>query len=368
MIDSLDVSYGDMWGSYEGPAHPAPIPSALAARRHAAGMSYAVLLSSRERPLAMAERWPRGRWRLYLFDDASRRARMIDFEPLGTDKLLGVRNTRLTTSDEQGHEAGSESGEGRSPVRVPHCHAPAFGDWHVFAPFLAQQGHEPAATVVLNDMSVEEGAGPLRPTGIERLFVPGPRDTPDGPAVVEPADAGMLRITSGRLAVTDPGYVSDPRTVAVPPGEYPVTLSLLRTARSVEVAAARVTFLDTPPHAWEMTLRPDEDPGLLGEGEFYGVDTGTVAFMDATREVDDETLDDEVFDPLSYVDRPSVELPGTGTEPNLIAFTAGWGDGSYPVWTGRTEDGQAACVVVDFRLCPTDQETDTPGGTGPSPA
>ncbi|MGA5286239.1 DUF4241 domain-containing protein [Streptomyces pseudogriseolus] len=375
MIDSLDVSYGDMWGSYEGPAHPAPMPSALAARRHAAGMSYAVLLSSRERPLAMVERWPRGRWRLYLFDDASRRVRMIDFEPLGTDKLLEVRNTRLKASDEQGDEAGAESGEGRSPARVPHCPAPAFGDWQVFVPFLAQQGHEPAATVVLNDVSVEEGAGPLRPTGIERLLAPGPRDTLDGPAVVELADAGMLRITSGQLAVTDPGFLSDPRIVAVPPGEYPVTLSLLRTARSVEVAAARVTFLDTPPHAWKMTLRSDEDPGLLGEGEFYGVgvDSGTVAFMDATRAVDDEMLDDEVLDeqvfaPLSFVDRSSVELPGSEGGPNLVAFSAGRGDGSYPVWTGRTEEGQAVCAVVDFRLHPTDQEMETSGGTGPSPA
>ncbi|MDT6983653.1 DUF4241 domain-containing protein [Streptomyces lusitanus] len=372
MIDSLDVSYGDMWGSHQGPTHPDPMPSALAARRHAAGMPYAVLLSSGERPLALIERWPRGRWRLYLFDDASRRARMIDFVPLGTDKLLGVRNTRLTSSDEQGDEAGSESGEGRSRERIPHCLVPEFGDWRVFAPFLAQQGHEPAADAVLNDVSVEEGAGPLRPTGVERLFVPGSRDTPDGPAAVELGDAGMLRITSGQLAVTDPGFVSNPRTVAVPPGEYPVTLSLLRTARSVEVAAARVTFHDAPPHAWEMALRPDEDPGLLGEGEFYGVgvDSGTVAFMDAIRAVDDEMLDDEVLDeqvfvPLSFVDRPSVELPGTGTGPNLVAFTAGRGDGSYPVWIGRTEDGQAACVVVDFRLHPTDRKQ---GDTGPSPA
>ncbi|MFI1960597.1 DUF4241 domain-containing protein [Streptomyces althioticus] len=359
MIDRLDVSYGDMWGSHEGPTHPDPIPSALAARRHAAGMSYAVLLSSRERPLGMVERWPRGRWRVYLFDDASRRAQMIDFEPFGTDRLLASRNTPLTEGDRE-----TLTVEGLS------CPAPDFGDWQVFAPFLAQQGHEPAVTVVLNDVSVHEGAGPLRPTNIERLFVPGPRDTPDGPAVVELGDAGPLRITSGRLAVSDPGWVAGPRTVAVPPGEYPVTLSLLRATHEIRVAAAKVTFSDAPTHAWEMTLRPDEDPELLGEGEFYGVgvDTGTVAFMDATRTVDEEGLDEDVFLPLSSVDRPSVELPGTETEPNLIAFSAGWGDGSYPVWTGRTEDGQAACVVVDFRLYPADQEMETPGGTGPSPA
>ncbi|WSB88996.1 DUF4241 domain-containing protein [Streptomyces cellulosae] len=359
MIDSLDVSYGNMWGSHEGPTHPNPIPSALAARRHAAGMSYAVLLSLRERPLAMVERWPRGRWRVYLFDDASRRAQMIDFEPFGTGKLVVFRNTRLT-----------EGGQETLSVEGLCCPAAEFGDWQVFASFLAQQDHELAPTVVLNDVSVGEGAGPLRPTGIEQLFLPGPRDTPDGPATVELGDAGAVRITSGQLVVSDPGWVIDPRTVAVPPGEYPVTLALLRRTPWLTVAAAKVTFMDTPSHTWEMVLRPDEDPELLGEGEFYGVgvDTGTVAFMDATRTVDEEGLDEEVFGPLSFVDRPSVELPGTDTEPNLIALSAGWGDGSYPVWIGRTEDGQAACVVVDFRLYPTDQEMTAPGGTGPSPA
>ncbi|MGA5443317.1 DUF4241 domain-containing protein [Streptomyces griseoincarnatus] len=358
-IDSLDVSYGDMWGSHEGPTHPNPIPNALAARRHEAGMSYAVLLSSRERPLAMVERWPRGMWRVYLFDDASRRVQMIDFKPFGTGMLLAHRNTRLTGGDKE-----------TSTVEALSCPAPEFGDWQVFAPFLAQQGHEPAPTVVLNDVSVDEGAGPLRPTGIEQLFVPGPRDTPDGPAVVELGDAGAVRITSGRLAVSDPGWVSEPRTVAVPPGEYPVTLALLRRTPWLRVAAAKVTLLDAPPHAWEMALRPDEDPELLGEGEFYGVgvDTGTVAFMDATRTVSEEALDEEVFHPLSFDDRPGVELPGTETEPNLIAFSAGWGDGSYPVWIGRTEDGQAGCVVVDLRLYPSDEEKQVPGGPGPSPA
>ncbi|MFJ4058827.1 DUF4241 domain-containing protein [Streptomyces albogriseolus] len=359
MIDSLDVSYGDLWGSHEGPDHPDPIPSALAARRHAAGMPYAVLLSSRERPLAMAERWPRGMWRVYLFDDAARRTRMIDFKPIGTGMLLAHRNTRLTEGDAE-----------PTAVEKISCPAPEFGDWQVFAPFLAQQGHEPATTVVLNDVSVDEGAGPLRATDIEHLFRPGARDTPDGPAVLELGDAGLLRITSGRLAVSDPGWVSDPRTVAVPPGEYPVTLSLLRRTPWLTVAAAKVTLLDTPPHAWEMALRPDEDPELLGEGQFYGVgvDTGTVAFMDATRTVDEEGLDEEVFLPLSLADRPSVELPGTQTGPNLIAFSAGWGDGSYPVWIGRTEDGQVGCVVVDFRLFPSDEEKHLPGGTGPAPA
>lgn len=401
IFDGLDVSYGNTWGSEQGTTHPVPLSRAVAARRHAAGMDYAVLLSSRERPLALVERWPRGKWRVYLFDDRSWRTQMIDLRPHGTGMLLAHRNVRWRFADErelsswkwsfQQTTTVSADGQvevrsefagpkvaptepllqasGRSdvdPEQVPVrrfpapvedflCRAPEFGDWQVFVPFLAQQGHEPATAVVLSDASVDEGPGPLRATGIEQLFSPGPCDTPDGPAVVEPVHAGLLRITSGRLAVSDPGWIGeDLRTVDVPPGEFPVTLSLLRTARGDGVAAARVTILDVPPQGWEMALRPDEDLGLLGAGEFYGVgvDTGTAAFMDATRTVSEDTVDEDVFMPLDS--RFTVELPGTQAEPNLIAFRAGRGDGAYPVWIGRTGDGQVGCVVVDFQLHPAD--------------
>ncbi|MFI0896848.1 DUF4241 domain-containing protein [Streptomyces sp. NPDC020983] len=385
IFDSLDVSYGDMWGSQQGTAHSDPMPRAVAARRHAAGTDYAVLLSARERPLALAEYWPRRMWRLYLFDDRSWRVQMIDLKQHGTGMLLAHRNTRWQFSGEQEHaswkwdvqETTTVSADGQVEVRsefagpgasVPEgvpvrrfaaplesflCPAPEFGEWQVFAPFLAQQGHEPAAALVLSDVPVDEGAGPLRAAGIEQLFRPGVHDTPNGQAAVEPVDAGLLRITSGRLAVSDPGWVGeDPRTVAVPRGDFPVTLSLVRTPHATEVAAARVTFVDVPPRAWEMALRPDEDLGLLGGGQFYGVgvDTGTAAFLDATRTVDEDRLDEDVFVPLDS--RFAVELPGTRSGPNLIAFRAGRGDGAYPVWIGRTDDGQVGCVVVDFRLHP----------------
>ncbi|GAA2463916.1 DUF4241 domain-containing protein [Streptomyces macrosporus] len=395
IFDSLDVSYGEMWGSYRGMTHPDPISRALAARKHAAGMDYAVLLSAREQPLALVERWPRGMWRVYLFDDRSWRMQMIDLKPHSTGMLLARWNTRWQFSNEQEYssdkwdvqETTTVSADGQvevksefagprgasteplhartsgpssvpvrrfaAPVESFLCPVPEFGDWQVFAPFLAQQGHEPATTVVLNDASVNEGSGPLRATGIEQLFSPGACDTPDGPAVVEPVDAGVLRITSGQLVVSDPGWIGEtPRTVAVPSGEFPVTLSLLRTARGVNVAAAKVTFLDIPPREWEMALRPDEDLGLLGEGQFYGVgvDTGTAAFMDATRTVLEDQLDEDLFIPLDSDSHFSVELPGPEPEPNLIAFRAGQGDGAYPVWIGRTDDGQVGCVVVDFQL------------------
>lgn len=392
-FDSLDVSYGEMWGSWKGAAHPEPMSRAAAARRHAAGRDYAVLLAAAERPLALIEFWPNRMWRVYQFDDAAQCTQMIDFKRHRAGVLRVRQNVRWRFSGERrlssdawdGQETTTVSDDGQveirsesagagdaevrrisAPVEDFLCPEPEFGDWQVFVRFLTEQGHEPAASVVLNEPAADKGRGPLRATGIERLFTPGPRDTPDGPAAIEVIDAGSLRVPSGRLAVSDPGWITEPlRTVAVPPGEFPVTVSLMRTAGGTRVAAARVTVLDAPPHEWEMALKPGEDPGLLGEDQFYGVgvDAGTAAFLDAARTVSEEEFDG-LIERLDGDGSFTTELDAPEPEPNLIAFSAGWGDGSYPAWIGRTDDGRVGCVVIDFQLFPAD---DRPAPKAPRP-
>jgi hypothetical protein len=34
----------------------------------------------------------------------------------------------------------------------------------------------------------------------------------------------------------------------------------------------------------------------------------------------------------------------------LIAYHSGWGDGSYPTWIGRDENGEVLCFVTDMLL------------------
>ncbi|MEV6562979.1 DUF4241 domain-containing protein [Nocardia sp. NPDC051756] len=413
IFDSLDVSYGETWGLTLGAAHPQPISRASAARRHAAGYGYAVLLAAQGQPLAMVEyyqheghQW----WKVYLFDDRSYRTQLIGLESHSNGMLRVYQKIRWQYSSERQYfsrewdvyETTTVSADGQveirsefdgsdkalylrrvarnsgqstvepenstvqlfsAPVEDFLCPAPQFGDWQVFVRFLAQYGHEPAAAVTLNEASPEDSRGPLRANGIEQMFVPGGRDTPHGPAVVELIDAGLLQVPSGRLVAMDPGWPDRvSATIPVPAGEYPVTVSLMRFADTMyppRVAAARVTLLDAPPIGWEMSLRPDEDHHGLGDGEFYGVgvDTGIAAFLDLTRTVDEDEFNDELVVPLDS--SFTVELAGAASAPNLIGFRAGAPEGgTFPVWIGRTEDEQVSCVVIDFQLYPPLRQSD----------
>lgn len=426
MIDQIDVSYGEQWGSHPGPTHPEPLSAAVAERRHAAGHSYAVLLSAQDRPLALAEYWgARQEWRVHLFDDRSRRVQLVDLAPYPDNALRVTRDTRtLRTGAERRSDAWaaqttirispdgrvdietatdwdawqaryetqargggsveldsatleqfsipgddpfaaaaagqrarlvaypSANGHDRSPIllAVP---APRFGEWEVFADLLAARGHElaPAITLGHADMGDTE---PLRSEGIERLLAPGAAvDTVAGPAVIEVADAGTVRVPTGRLAAADPGWVEQTRRpVDVPPGAYPVTLSLMRFPDgSSRVGAAQVSIRGLPVSTWDMALHPDEDVLLLGPGQFYGVgvDTGYAAFLDAGHDPLEEDAFDALLDALETDPATDFTTPES-PDLNVIAVSAGLGDGTYPLWVGRSEDGQVSCVVLDFRL------------------
>ena len=106
-----------------------------------------------------------------------------------------------------------------------------------------------------------------------------------------------------------------------------------------------------------MALRAGWDTRVLPDGGFFGfgVDGGTGCFYDASgtatfgsnewlRELD---LAGEVDYTAAFFPAPVTD-PGSGA--NLIAFHSGWGDGSYPVWIGRSADGEIACFVADMLL------------------
>jgi Protein of unknown function (DUF4241) len=229
---------------------------------------------------------------------------------------------------------------------------------------------------------------------VARMFTAGerfafPRGQVGTVSVTAPAE---LRLPSGRIVACDPftglgPYGGDPFTVAVPPGRYPVTASVVEIASSdgsesepergaesesepesepelphLRVAAARLTILDEPVASWEQAVAPEQDLGSLGDDEFYGygVDAGTGCFVDADAveplggfESDTGTLL-AAFEAVDWA-ATVVTLADPGSGHNLVAFSSGWGDGAYPTWIGRTLTGEVACLVTEFFVIPDDR-------------
>ena len=173
----------------------------------------------------------------------------------------------------------------------------------------------------------------------------------------------MLRLPTGRLIAADPSWLPSwqrlgiaPFTTTVPAGAYPVTLALVRwhtdeMSAGALVAAAKLTIDDAPVAAWELALRPGQDSATLADDEFFGVgvDVATVCLFDAAaldvvaRKADEAPQAFEV----PRADQV-VEVSGSESRANPIAFESGLGDGHYPAWIGRTTGGKVACFVVDM--------------------
>ncbi|MEG4986373.1 DUF4241 domain-containing protein [Microcoleus sp. BR0-C5] len=201
--------------------------------------------------------------------------------------------------------------------------------------------------------------------------------------------AGDLVLPSGRIIACDPGWLwckdVDPFSRTVPPGRYPVLLSVVDSGRT---ACAMVKFCSESPVRWEMALRPSEDLAELRGNQFfgYGVDAGMGCFVDAQvierRSAEElQGLVDRAFEQKLQLDAwlaaqdlvtqltyPSQQIidpsgfnltldPDTDTfnltldpdtEGNASAFSSGYGDGSYASYWGFTADDELACLVTDF--------------------
>jgi hypothetical protein len=175
-----------------------------------------------------------------------------------------------------------------------------------------------------------------------------------------------LLLPTGRVVACDPFTSPDAEPFAreVPPGSYPVTLSVAHFDDGDQrVAAAMVRFAGREAVRWEMALAPEDDPAELGEGEIfgYGVDSGSGCFMDeaaAESLLDRVESDERYFDEMAaemekaYVDTWSWAslVPGETEPSNVVAFSSGVGDGRYASYFGLDEGGHVVSLVTDFSL------------------
>jgi hypothetical protein len=184
---------------------------------------------------------------------------------------------------------------------------------------------------------------------------------------------GFLKISSGSIAASDPLVVPNPEPfqTPVPSGRHPVEIAIARFDTDDErIAFARVRFTEAPAVSWEMARVKDQDVSSLKADEFfgYGVDAGTGCFMDPIagnlldqRMSQEEEFFNVIIDGMETTYKHTRSWldfrPSSNREENIICFSSGFGDGSYPSFFGFSID-QAPCVLVtDFLVLSPDDAT-----------
>lgn len=189
-------------------------------------------------------------------------------------------------------------------------------------------------------------------------------------------EMGDLFLPTGKIVANDPFvlFETEPFTHAVPPGHYPVQLSVASMdsfgAEDKRVAMAMLKFSDKNVARWELAIidGQEENLGGLGDDDFfgYGVDSGTGGFMDAF--VANALTTDEKYKDEDFFEKFEEELKASYThtydylladvldsgEKNFACFSSGFGDGSYPSYFGYDDKGEICRLVTDFLVVYTD--------------
>jgi hypothetical protein len=185
---------------------------------------------------------------------------------------------------------------------------------------------------------------------------------------VEPSELGPVVLPTGKVVGCDPLVPqATPFVDVVAPGCYHLrawvaVLSKDGAESQRRIAALQLVVADEPVEAWTMALLPGQDVASLGADDFfgYGVDAGTGTLADQVaiealsqwdyEQIEEAFIPDQIpHDPIEAVIAAVVE---ERTAANVYVVGSGWGDGVYATYVGRTEDGQIAGFVTDFRVIP----------------
>jgi ankyrin repeat protein len=216
---------------------------------------------------------------------------------------------------------------------------------------VATRGHTPEMP------HLPEPASPR--SDLARLFRDDERlSTRLGPGVTVCRWVASVNLPSGRLVAQDPYMNGEPAfEEGAQPGLNRVYVSGVWLDGGTErVSAAMVVFdSETLPRLqrgevrWRVARRKvsgTRDPFR------FGVDYATAAFMDedVARWLSEK-------DPARESIGAWLEMAGSGSDikvpgcnGNLVAFSAGAGDGAYTSWWGVDEAGRRLCLAIDFEL------------------
>jgi hypothetical protein len=177
----------------------------------------------------------------------------------------------------------------------------------------------------------------------------------------EAVEIGALPVPDGKLLACEPFQIHDPRryTVAVPPGTYPVFISIAAAPDGTDqrVAYAWVRLRQGAPARWEPArTRPGEEVSV-------GVDSGIACFTSAAAAARlvvgcdrggrwgyNEPLSDTLVKAMDEVwrDTRGWAVIEAGQGGRLAAFSSGFGDGVYPVYRALDSRGRRLAVAMVF--------------------
>jgi hypothetical protein len=189
---------------------------------------------------------------------------------------------------------------------------------------------------------------------------------------VERREIGQLVVPTGRIVACDPLVFPETRPFRkrVPAGRYPVILSIAHIPPAEgtgvvdqRIACAMLCLGRRVPRRWQMAAQAGQPLQALKPDEFYGypVDSGTGCFVDlkAARVLDKRMSEDpDYFEQLLAAAKPVyvhtrdwADFPlEAETGMNVVFFSSGFGDGTYPSYWGYDGAGGLACLVTDFRV------------------
>jgi hypothetical protein len=183
---------------------------------------------------------------------------------------------------------------------------------------------------------------PLDPARLFALTAEPGRALPRSVTVIH-QELGELELADGRVVACDPHDPGVPLARRLPPGRYPAQLRVADLGgRDQRTAAVLLRAGDEPPVRWD----PDEH-GLSVDSA-----TGCLAGPQALAALHARNALDALVEALGETEHSTWcwANHAAGPDGNVIAFTTGYGDGSYPVFWGLAADGGPVCLLVDLRV------------------
>ncbi len=190
-------------------------------------------------------------------------------------------------------------------------------------------------------------------------------ETDFGKATLTKINIGSLKLKSGNIIATDPILLYDdqPFNVKVKPGEYPVYVYVADFENDEKrTALSKIELSTEKPVKWVMALYEGESSNNLKNDEFLGfdVENGICAYMDESVMEELDMLFEDDLDEYEDLISSSVKfskktftyknIPYGKKGCNIIAFSTGWRDGTFPSYFGYDKNNKPCCLVTDFMV------------------